>query len=148
MKPTNSPTPTKIHRPPSAQHRRQVVWQIAVPIGVTILLIAAVATLSVVQSGGDFEASLHWANISAILLISPVLGMSLVVLILLALCIFGISRLLKAIPDFFFKIFTYFELAKDYVRAASNWLVKPILTVNTWSKQTHTLFARVIHPNK
>jgi hypothetical protein len=142
------PNSTKVHRSSSPQHRKQVLWQIAVPIGVTILIIFAIATMSVIASGKDFETGLHWANISTILLISPVIGISLIFFIVLALCIYGLSRLLIVIPDFFFKILTYFDLVKTYARIASDYLTNPIVAASALNKQSQTLIKRIVHPFK
>lgn len=133
---------------PSPRHRSQVLWQIAVPLGVFILGILALAVLSVVRSSSDLETGLHWANISAIFIITPILSFSFVTLIILVLLIYGLARLLKVIPAASLKVWSYFEIARNYVRLASDQLTRPIVSANTWARQGQTLAGRVFHPRK
>ncbi|KPL70037.1 hypothetical protein ADN00_18415 [Ornatilinea apprima] len=133
---------------PSPRHRSQVLWQIAVPLGVFILGILALAVLSVIRSSTDFEAGLHWANISAIFIITPILTFSFITLIILALLIYGLARLLKVIPAASLKVWSYFEIAKNYVRLASDQVTRPIVSANAWARQGQTLAGRVFHPRK
>ena len=82
-----------------AKHRREVFWQIVVPLGVGILFVIALAGGLIVFEVGD--ASL-WADISLIWLIMPVLLMALIPLALLLAMIYLLVIILRDLPPYAF----------------------------------------------
>jgi hypothetical protein len=89
-------------------HRRQVIWQVILPMVLTVLLlIALVAWISLATFRGGADVS-RWAAISTIWIVLPVLLAGLIVLIVLLGINYLVMRLRGITP-------TYTGLAQDYV---------------------------------
>jgi hypothetical protein len=97
------------------KHRRQVVWQIILPITLTALLIVALIVLinvATFRDGGDVG---RWAAISTIWIVVPIMIGMLVFLVLLAGLIYLMMKLLNITP-------TYTGMAQDYVYKAAGYI--------------------------
>ena len=89
-------------------HRKQVVWQVILPVLLAALLLVGLIvliSLSTFRGGGDAG---RWAAISTIWIVIPVLGAGLVLLILLIAVNYLIARLVQITP-------AYTGIAQDYV---------------------------------
>jgi len=99
------------------RHQKERNLQIFLPVILSaILLIALVALMSLAtfNTGGDVS---RWAAISTIWLILPMLLGGLILLALLVALIYGMSRLLGALPH-------YTGIAQHYVHLAQNRIVQ------------------------
>lgn len=97
-------------------HRRQVIWQIWVPLGVflTLLLALMVGIIFTAANPAPNVTNLsQWADISMIVLSVPVVWASLFVAILVSGMVFLLARLLKILPP-------YTQLAQAYVFYAAS----------------------------
>lgn len=82
-------------------HRRQTFWQIQFPLILAGLIVIAVTVfLIVITAGHGNTVDTHWADISLIWLILPVLAGSLIPLALLGGLIFLMAKLLGALPKY------------------------------------------------
>ncbi len=89
-------------------YRKQVVWQVIMPVVLAaLLLVGLIVLISVSTFRGGGEVG-RWAAISTIWIIFPVLVAGLVILMLLIAFIYLVGRLLHITP-------TYTGLAQDYV---------------------------------
>ncbi len=125
--------PTHLERTPKtrAAHRREVFWQITIPLLVGVLLIlAAVGAIifSTIQPVTDVE---RWADVSLIWMILPSLFFALLLLVLLAGLIYAISFLLRLIPPYALVVQLFFERAKGKVSQLLNLSTEPILRINS-----------------
>ena len=94
----NLPRPVS---PTVRAHKRQLVWQILVPMIVAVLLIAAVGAL-VIGAGAPHDRL--GADVATIWLVAPLLGVAVGMLAFLCLVIYGMARLLQVIPRFSGKV--------------------------------------------
>jgi hypothetical protein len=81
-------------------HRRQVLWQIILPVVLAALLMAGLIvliTLSTFRGNGDVS---RWAAISTIWLVIPVIIAGLVLLVLLVVVIALLARIIGLIPPY------------------------------------------------
>jgi hypothetical protein len=108
-------------------HRKQVLWQITVPlvIGAVIILILAV----LVATGSPQTASL-WADISLIWLIIPVMIISLILLALLAGLAYAVIWLVRTIPSYALQAQNFMIMISSQVERLGDMIVEPILRVN------------------
>jgi hypothetical protein len=94
------------------KHRRQVVWQVILPVALTSLLILALIVLvnvATFNQGGDVA---RWAAVSTIWIVIPIMiGMVLFFALLVGL-VYLMKRLLDVTP-------TYTGMAQDYVHKAA-----------------------------
>ncbi len=125
--------PTQLERNPKthAAHRRDVFWQITLPLLTGILLILATVgaiIFSALQPVTDVE---RWAGVSLMWLILPALFFAFLFLALLAALVYGISYLLHLIPPYALVVQLFFERVKDRVSRFLNVSVEPILRINS-----------------
>jgi hypothetical protein len=121
---------TKERNPVTQQsHRKQVLWQITVPlvIGAVIILILAV----LVTTGSPQTASL-WADISLVWLIIPVMIVSLILLVLLAGLAYAVIWLVRTIPGYAMQAQNFMIMIASQVEKLGNVIVEPILRLNAF----------------
>ena len=108
------------------RHRREILWQITIPLVVGILLVTSACVLTVLASTGGTAVPL-WRDISLVWLIAPVLFLSTIPLVLLAGLAYGVVRLIGAAPGFFWKIQQFFENVSSRSGQISDRLAAPII---------------------
>ena len=114
-----------------AEHRREVFWQITLPLGFGILLVlAAVAAiiLSATQPATDLG---RWADVSVMWLILPSLFFALILLIILIGFIYLISYILRLVPHYARILQIYVEFWKTKISQLLNRSIEPILRMSS-----------------
>ncbi|MCI0555773.1 MAG: hypothetical protein L0287_32910 [Anaerolineae bacterium] len=124
------------------RHRREMVWQIILPVALTALLFIALIVLiniATFNEGGDVA---RWAAISTIWIVIPVMMAGLIFLALLVALVYLMMRLLGITP-------TYTGLAQDYVHKAAAYVkrgtemaVKPVLFLDGIGASVKAFFGR------
>jgi small-conductance mechanosensitive channel len=116
------------------KHRREVFWQILLPMLIGVLLILFVVFIVVFtgpQSSSDLS---RWANVSTIWLILPSLFFALIFLIILSAFIYLSTVVLRITPRYAHLIQLYFEIGKGKVSQITDLIVKPFVkTRSTWA---------------
>jgi hypothetical protein len=116
-----------------AEHRREVFWQITVPLLVGILLfLAAVAGIIFSATQPASEVG-RWADISLVWLILPALVIALLFFVLLAGLVYAITKLLGLTPRYAHLVQLYFERGKEKVRQITHILVEPFIKAHSLS---------------
>jgi hypothetical protein len=118
------------------RHRQEVMWQISIPIIIGLLIVLALCVLSSLGSPDNVS---RWADTSLILLIVPALFFSLLFLIILSALIFGIVKLIGALPVFAFRAQHFFVRVKLLVRTFCDKVVEPILRAQSFTASTRAL---------
>ena len=90
------------------RHRKQLTWQIVLPVVLMVLLTIALIVLINVATFRDNGDVARWAAISTIWIVVPIMIGMLIFLILLVGLIYLLSKLLGITPR-------YTGLAQDYV---------------------------------
>ena len=90
------------------RHRKQLTWQIVLPVVLMVLLTIALIVLINVATFRDNGDVARWAAISTIWIVVPIMIGMLIFLILLVGLIYLLSKLLRITPR-------YTGLAQDYV---------------------------------
>jgi len=93
------------------KHRKQLTWQIVLPVVLTSVLLIALIVLINIATFRDNGDVARWAAISTIWIVVPIMIGMLIFLILLVGLIYLLSRLLGITPR-------YTGLAQDYVYKA------------------------------
>ena len=108
-----------------ARHRREVFWQITLPmiLGGGVLLFTCGLTIFTAAGGG---VSL-WRDISLVWIILPAMVLLLLVLGVVGGLAYGVTRLLQAMPAFFWRLQGYFKLAASRSRMLSDRLMSPLV---------------------
>ena len=112
------------------KHRKQLVWQIILPIVLTSLLIVALIVLinvATFRDGGDVA---RWAAISTIWIVAPLMILMLIFIALLGGLVYLMKRLLNITPTYTGLAQDYVYLAVGYIKRATDALVQPVLQLN------------------
>ena len=139
--------PERLKNPPMhysyLKHRDQVMRQIILPVVLSVLaLVAMVVWISIAtfKQGGDVG---RWAAISTIWIIIPMLLGGLIVLAILGGLIYGMARLLAALPTYTGLAQDYIFIARGYIIRGADMAIKPILAVNGWLESIKAFFERM-----
>lgn len=113
------------------QHRRDVIWQIWLPVGLGAIALLALGLLAAfsLQTGAD--ASMRWGHIAAIWLILPVFILGFFALFLLAGLIFAVVKVRSVIPGYSAIVQMYARIAAEKIHSLADKSVKPIMQVNS-----------------
>ncbi len=121
-----------------AKHRREVFWQIILPMAIGILLVVMVVAV-IIFSGTTTTSDLsRWADVSMIWLILPSLFIALLFLIILIAITYLITVVLRMTPRYARIVQLYFEIGKIKVSHISNQITEPFIkTRSTWAAFRH-----------
>jgi hypothetical protein len=120
----------------AAVHRREVRWQITVPLILGGLVIVALAVWAGV-TGRPAQAT--WADISLIWLIIPTCVFGLITLLLLGGLTYGLVRLIQKLPGWMLSLQGMVYNLGVLVRRLDDRIVAPILRVRGWLASLQTL---------
>lgn len=124
------------------KHRRELAWQIVLPVVLASLLIVALIVLinvATFNQGGDVA---RWAAISTIWIVIPVMLVGLVLLALLVALVYGMKRLLDITPTYTGMAQDYVHLAAGYIRRFADMAVKPVLLLDGLGASIRAFFGR------
>jgi len=114
-----------------AVHRRQVFWQVTLPLVVGILLVLGTIVLIILSATQPVTDLDRWADVSLVWLILPSLFFALILLIILVGVVYAITVIFRLVPRYARVVQLYFELGKDKVSHISNRVVEPILKMHS-----------------
>jgi hypothetical protein len=116
-----------------AAHRREVWWQITLPLLLGCLLLVALIA-GVIWAATDPASEVgRWADISLMWIMLPALFAALVMLILLIGITYLVSKLLGVLPGYARLVQDFFTVGKLKVIQFSDTLVKPVMKLKSWS---------------
>lgn len=124
------------------KHRRELAWQIILPVVLASLVILALIVLvnvATFNQGGDVA---RWAAISTIWIILPVMLAGLVLLALLGALVYGMKRLLNITPTYTGLAQDYVHKAASYIKRAADLAVKPVLFLDGIGASIRAFFGR------
>ena len=129
----------KVNEKPERDHKKQSFWQILLPLGLVIILFILASVWVSLSSSSNQELGLHWANVSTIFLMIPILLVSLIFLVILAGLVYGFSRLLSIIPPYFGQVIQLFNRVSEVILIATDKMVSPIFLVQSQSAKVKTI---------
>jgi hypothetical protein len=124
------------------KHRRQVVWQVILPVVLTALLIVALIVLvnvATFNQGGDVA---RWAAISTIWIVIPIMIGMLLFLALLVGLVYLMKKLLNITPTYTGMAQDYVHIAEGYVKRAADATVKPVFFLEEIRAGVRAFFGR------
>jgi hypothetical protein len=108
-------------------HRRQLVWQILLPV-LLVVLIGLAAGVFVIRAGQP--ADRLGADVALIWLVAPLLVLAVFLLVLLGLMIWGMTRLLQVTPRFSGRAQEIAGRIEGGTKKAADVFASPILRVH------------------
>jgi hypothetical protein len=113
-----------------AEHRREVFWQIILPLLIGVLLLLAALAGIIVSAVQPVSDVRRWADVSLLWLILPSLFFALLCLVALVGMVFLVSLILNKLPPLAAMVQLYFEVAREKVGQVSDRLVEPVIKIN------------------
>jgi hypothetical protein len=131
----NPPPPVSARNPVTAErHRREVLWQITVPLAAGVVIVLAVAAFATL--GATAGAQSQMADIALVQLIIPMLFFGTISLVMLGGTVYGLARLLQAMPYFFLRVQIFFLRTQIGVHRFNDSLVAPMMKIHTFNART------------
>jgi hypothetical protein len=134
-KPSITPSPDDLKQ----QHRKQTLWQIYVPLGVSVLFFLFLSGLAIT---GQTEGVARWGRISLIFLIMPVMIATLVLLVLLMAGVYFQAKLIKVTPLYMHKAQAYVFIAATKIYELANKIAQPVLVSYGWAASWRKFWSR------
>jgi hypothetical protein len=128
---------------PAADHKRQMIWQVWVPLGASTLIIVALMVLSIVGAIQKSDQVERWGNLSAVWVIIPVLITLVIFLAILLGCVFGMSKLLQKMPQWMLKAQLGVVHIGLIIRRAADAATRPVMEVNSMETRVKTLWQKI-----
>jgi hypothetical protein len=139
--PPAKPVPPKVTTPES-DHRRQMLWQVWLPLGVALLVCLTLCILIVVSASHASPELTRWSNTSAIWMIILIAPPALLVLAVLGGLVYLLARLLRIIPPYAHLAQAYVDLFAARVHHWLDRIVEPVLQVQGFFAGAHALHLR------
>jgi hypothetical protein len=105
------------------KHRKEVVWQIFLPLAVGVLLMLILMAVSISSAVNQSRL----ADISLMWIILPNLFVALFVIVLLVVMIYGIMKLTSVLPTYTYKLQVFFNQIKAQIKKMDDRLVEPVI---------------------
>jgi hypothetical protein len=149
--PVTTPTPEQPAKPPLPEpnpitrraHRQQSLWQIKLPIAISILLVSVSAVMVLVAGFGQGAGLSTLSDISVIWLIVPMLILGSMLVVVQVALIYMLVRLLPIVPRSSRQMQDFFVLLSKRVRRISDKSTEPFLRVHSMNA-SFTAFRRSV----
>jgi hypothetical protein len=125
--------PRKILSPEflAARHRKQVGYQIWLPLIIGILIALSLAALAIVGTVQGSSEVNRLGNISAVFLLIPNLIANLITLTILIVSIFIVRMLYRKMRGWLARIMGILEIIRTYTRTIADKIVAPLISVKS-----------------
>lgn len=143
-----TPPVVPIQPTPSATHRRQKLWQIWVPMIVTILIVLGLETWAIIGAVQGSPQVDRWGAVSAVIVIIPVLFYGIIFLAIAGGLAFGVTYLLRKTPGVMFSIQSFMLRVALATRQVADSITKPVFATNTVTSKTKALWDILFHRRK
>lgn len=124
------------------RHRKQLVWQIILPLALTALLVVALIVLVNVATFTRDGDVARWAAVSTIWIVVPIMIAGLLVLVALTGLIYLMKRLLDLTPTYTGRAQDYVHKFAGYVKRGADAAVRPIFFLEEIRASVRRFFGR------
>lgn len=111
-------------------HKREVLWQITIPVIAGTLVMLALCGMSAMLTS---SMASRWADISIIWLAPPAFLATLLFMVMNVAGIYLLIKIIDAAPTFFYKTQIFLQRVQLKMGVVSNKVVEPVLKVHAWS---------------
>jgi hypothetical protein len=122
-----------------------MLWQVWAPLTASMIIVLALAVLSVVGAAQGSSQVERWGNLSAVWVILPVLVSGVLILGLVGGSAYGVYWLLKKMPGWLLKAQLFMLRLALTTRRAADKATTPVFAVNTFSTRASTLWSKIFH---
>lgn len=132
-----------INASPVEVHRRQMVRQVWIPLIAAIVVVLVLTILAIIGTIQGSDQVNRWGNISALIVIIPLMIQGLVLLAIYGGIAFGLYKLLQKMPGWMLRAQLFMLRVSLSVRRVADTTTKPVFAVNTFQARATTLWDRV-----
>lgn len=115
-----------------AQHRREVFWQIILPLIAGVLLLLAALAVIILSATQPVTELRRWADVSLVWIILPSLFFAFIPLVILVGLVYGVSKILQAVPVYTHKIQRFLERVSGNITRLADLMAEPVLRIHTF----------------
>ncbi len=134
------PDPVPGEAPSIRAHRRQLIWQIVVPVVVAAAVIAAAGALVIT---GQASRNRGLADVSTIWLIAPLIVLGLLLLTVLVTIIWGFHHLLRITPRYTGMAREVTARVAEGTKKVADGAAQPLLWVNQAAAAIEAVFKKM-----
>ena len=121
-----------------AAHKREVFWQITFPLIVGLILVLALAVLTVFAATGDGRIA-QAGDAALIFLIIPLMLVTILFAIIFGAIAFGMIKLNSTLPIYARQAQDAFERVRQQVQLGSDKAVEPVLKIRSFFAKLEAL---------
>jgi hypothetical protein len=125
-----------------AKHRREVFWQITIPIILGAIVLIALAVWVSLVSFGDQVLADKWASVSLIWLIIPAMVFTLVFAVILGGLTYLVMKIIQVFPAITFKVEEFMLKVRTRARQITDAAVKPVTATKSGWAAVRVLFGK------
>ena len=125
----NAKLPQPVHES-YKRHRKQMMWQIILPMVLTVILFIVSIVLVNIATFRDNGDVARWAAVSTIWIVIPIMIGMLIFLVLLGGIIYLLAKLLNIAPTYTGLAQDYVHIAEGHIKRAAEAIIKPVLQLN------------------
>jgi len=128
------------------QHRREVIWQIWIPVIIGVMIMLALGLLSALSLQTGTDASVRWGHVAAIWLILPFFVIGTLLLLLLIGLILGVTKITETLPDYASIVQMYARILAQKTLVLANRSTRPVIIIHSVraSKKRFWLTLRIL----
>jgi hypothetical protein len=119
-----------VNASPVEIHRRQMARQVWLPIILTLVVVLALTILAIVGTVQGSSQVNRWGNISAVLVIIPVMVWGVVLLVIFGGLAYLVRKMVKKMPGWMLSLQLLLVKLSQIVRRFADAVTRPIFTVN------------------
>jgi predicted PurR-regulated permease PerM len=112
------------------RHRKELAWQIIVPVVLSAILIVGVIVLVNVATFRDNGDVGRWAAISTIWIVIPIMVAGLIFLIILGGIVYLLKYLLQIAPTYTGQAQDFVHKIARYIERVADAIVKPVIALD------------------
>jgi hypothetical protein len=137
----NAKLPQPVHES-YKNHRKQLAWQIILPIVLTgVLCIALIVLINIATFRDDGDVA-RWAAVSTIWIVIPIMAGLVIVFALLGGLVYLMYKLLGITPTYTGLAQDYVHKAVSYIKRGTEMVVKPVFFLDGLGASIKAFFGR------
>jgi hypothetical protein len=129
-----------VDSPTVRQHKRQLFWQILLPMILVVLFALAVGGLVIAASASGQGQPRLWADVSLIWLLAPMLFLAFGLVIVMFAIVYGMGKLLQITPRYTGKAQGIFAQIPVWAHKIANGVAKPFIWIEQAGAAIRSIF--------
>jgi len=125
------------------QHRKDVFWQIWLPIGIGAVAFLALGVMAGFSYQTGTESAARWGHIAVMWMLLPVFVIGMISLIILIGLIFSVFKLIQILPKYTIILQKYIQQIARVIRTSANKSVQPLMIFRSNKAAIHRFLVAI-----